>query len=338
MGGSHLISLQAATTALLVCLPIFSRGRMADDAPVTADGSKCRSCEPAVRFNNVIVCEIPDSYATAALGLKGEVDLCLARKQHATYVETLRSTGVDVRVLKADEDFPDCVFVEDAAIIVEGHALLTKPGDPSRKNEVRKMRRLLRDQVGLPLMEIFDPEARLDGGDVLFTGREILVGQSCRTNAKGLLAVKEAFPGYPVTGVEVAGPLHLKTLLSLCGKDTLCASTESGDSITMLKRIDEASPFSYRRVIVPDDMSANTIFMNGTLICKAESEAPESFKVLQQQIGPFCKAVRGVELSEIEKAVGSLTCMSLRFNIPSAVKQVTQAKLVCRLQSEEDEE
>ena len=75
----------------------------------------------------------------------------------------------------------------------------------------------------------------MDGGDVLFTGREILVGQSCRTNAKGLLAVKEAFPGYPVTGVEVAGPLHLKTLLSLCGKDTLCASTESGDSITMLQ-------------------------------------------------------------------------------------------------------
>ena len=60
-------------------------------------------------------------------------------------------------MLKADEEFPDCVFVEDAAIIVDGHALLTKPGDPSRKNEIRSMRRLLRDQVGLPLMEIFDP-------------------------------------------------------------------------------------------------------------------------------------------------------------------------------------
>ena len=177
----------------------------------------------------------------------------MARKQHAVYVETLRSTGVDVKVLKPDEDFPDCVFVEDAAIIVEGHALLTKPGDPSRQNEIKKMRKLLRDEVGLPLMEVSDKgkngsdiynflliqeaisDAKLDGGDVLFTGREILVGQSCRTNEKGLQAVKEAFPGYPVTGVEVAGPLHLKTLLTMCGRDTLCASTESGDSITMLK-------------------------------------------------------------------------------------------------------
>ena len=44
-----------------------------DDAAVVANSSKYRSCEPAIWFNNAIVCEIPDSYATAALGLKGEV-------------------------------------------------------------------------------------------------------------------------------------------------------------------------------------------------------------------------------------------------------------------------
>ena len=73
-------------------------------------------------------------------------------------------------------------------------------------------------------------DAKIDGGDVLWTGWEILVGLSSRTNQKGLDAVKEAFPGFPVTGIEVSGPLHLKTLISLCGKDTLCASTETGDS------------------------------------------------------------------------------------------------------------
>ena len=80
-------------------------------------------------------------------------------------------------------------------------------------------------------------EAKLDGGDVLWTGREILVGLSNRTNQKGLEAVQEAFPGYPVTGIEVSGPLHLKTLLTLCGKDTLCASIESGHSYKMLEVI-----------------------------------------------------------------------------------------------------
>jgi hypothetical protein len=31
-----------------------------------------------------------------------------------------RSIGVEVRVLEADEAFPDCVFVEDPAIVIEG--------------------------------------------------------------------------------------------------------------------------------------------------------------------------------------------------------------------------
>ena len=48
------------------------------------------------------------------------------------------------------------------------------------------------------ILLVNDSEAKLDGGDVLWTGREILVGLSHRTNAKGLEAVKEAFPGnYP---------------------------------------------------------------------------------------------------------------------------------------------
>ena len=84
-------------------------------------------------------------------------------------------------------------------------------------------------------MEVNDPDAKLDGGDVLYTGREILVGLSSRTNRGGLEAVRQAFPGFIVLGIEVAGPLHLKTLLTLCGEDTLLASVESGDSFKMLQ-------------------------------------------------------------------------------------------------------
>jgi dimethylargininase len=40
-----------------------------------------------------------------------------------------------------------------------------------------------------------DPSVKLDGGDVLFTGREILVGLSSRTNQAGVEAVEAAFPG-----------------------------------------------------------------------------------------------------------------------------------------------
>ena len=79
------------------------------------------------------------------------------------------------------------------------HVIVSEIPDKTRTNEIRRIRTVLREEVGLPLMEVCDSEAKLDGGDVLFTGREILVGQSGRTNARGLQAVKEAFPGYPVT-------------------------------------------------------------------------------------------------------------------------------------------
>jgi hypothetical protein len=54
----------------------------------------------------------------------------------------------------------------------------------------------------------------------------------------------------------VAGPLHLKTLLTLCGEDTLCASVESGDSFTMLK------VESWRRDIQQNDAQYDDIQQN----------------------------------------------------------------------------
>jgi N-dimethylarginine dimethylaminohydrolase len=76
-------------------------------------------------------------------------------------------------------------------------------------------------------------------------------------------------------------------------------------------------------------MSANLLCINGTIVCKSKKEAPKSFEILEQQMGPKYKIV-GLDMSEIEKAVGSLTCMSLRFNKPTSVRPATQKQLVCR--------
>lgn len=45
------------------------------------------------------------------------------------------------------------------------------------------MKRVM-EQLGLKVVEMVEP-GRLDGGDVLFTGREFFVGQSTRTNEVG---------------------------------------------------------------------------------------------------------------------------------------------------------
>lgn len=81
-------------------------------------------------------------------------------------------------------------------------------------------------------------------------------------------------------------------------------------------------------------MSANLLCINGHIVCKSASEAPKSYEILQQQMGTKYKII-GLELSEIEKAVGSLTCMSLRFEKPSMVKPVGTRQLVCRYEDVE---
>ena len=66
------------------------------------------------------------------------------------------------------------------------------------------MRNVLKEKMGLPVMEIEDPSATLDGGDVLFTGKEFFIGQSTRSNAAGAAAVAAAFPEFPVTTITVS--------------------------------------------------------------------------------------------------------------------------------------
>src|ERR1700757_2106766 len=86
--------------------------------------------------------------STFAKGLtsasKGAPDVSLALEQHAAYRGALRRCGVDVIALPPSEEFPDATFVEDVAVIVDGHPILTRPGASSRQREVD----LMRDAVG----------------------------------------------------------------------------------------------------------------------------------------------------------------------------------------------
>ena len=65
----------------------------------------------------------------------GKPDYEKACQQHDTYIEALKSCGVQVTVLPADERYPDSCFVEDPAVITRKCAIITNPGAPSRNGE-----------------------------------------------------------------------------------------------------------------------------------------------------------------------------------------------------------
>ena len=113
--------------------------------------------------------------STAQFG-EGTPDYEKAVKQHDKYVETLRSLGLEVTDLEADERFPDSCFVEDPAVVMERCEIITNPATDSRnaeKFEIIKTIRKFYDEE-----QIFHIEApgTLEGGDVMRVGDLFYVG------------------------------------------------------------------------------------------------------------------------------------------------------------------
>ncbi|XP_042219646.1 N(G),N(G)-dimethylarginine dimethylaminohydrolase 1-like [Homarus americanus] len=260
------------------------------------------------RYTHAVVCRIPDSFKNNAVGISASIDLAKARKQHEVYVATLREIGLDVIELPADENHPDCVFVEDVAVVCNGTALLTKPGHPSRKNEVEYMRTILKNELELPVIEISDETATLDGGDVLFTGKEFFVGLSSRTNQSGACALASAFPEFPCTPIRVGHHLHLKCCVTMAGPDVMCVGS-SPEAKDILKRIEREATFRYQTLTVPDDRASNVVFANGYLIHHSAEEFPAAAKVFEEKLSHW--TLKPITMTEIGKAQGDLTCCSI---------------------------
>ena len=147
-----------------------------------------RACDIEEWFNyrKVIVSGVPSSFATGSVRFEeplDPIDLEKARRQHAAYVSELRKLVPEVVVMEPDTRYPDMVFVEDPAVVLLDKAIINKIGHPTREGESAKMQETL-EEMGIEThhLQKIDPRATLDGGDVLFTGREFLVGLSRRTN------------------------------------------------------------------------------------------------------------------------------------------------------------
>jgi len=154
-------------------------------------------------YGSAIVKRLSPLFAASAVRHDTSVviDQSIAEAQHAAYVDALRTVIPQVIELPADPDSPDCCFIEDTAVVVGDVALITRTGAESRRGELASTALALQGQ-GLQVVHVAVP-ARLDGGDVLFTGREFFVGLSSRTNSAGVAAVAAAFPGIPVTPVPM---------------------------------------------------------------------------------------------------------------------------------------
>ena len=141
-------------------------------------------------------------------------DYALALRQYEAYLQALRDCGLAVTVAPADERYPDGHFVEDPFVIFRDMAFLCRSGAAARRREGESLKAYL---THLRIVEP-PPDARIDGGDVLFCADRVLVGISQRSNCAGFHALRKALesvqPGIRVDPVRFNGVLHLKSGLT----------------------------------------------------------------------------------------------------------------------------
>ncbi|XP_039962124.1 N(G),N(G)-dimethylarginine dimethylaminohydrolase 1 [Bactrocera neohumeralis] len=260
---------------------------------------------PPQRYTHAIVARISDT-----IKKNGEFDYDKAKQQHQNFCSLLRDIGLDVIELPPDETLPEGVFVENAAIICNGVALMSKSDNLFRQREADSMEIILKKELDIPVVNPNIPNAILDGGDVLFTGREFFVGISNYTNEDGAKSVAVAFPEYPVTPIKVSGNKRLKYYVAMAGPDVLSVST-SIYCQEIVKRMEREASFKYQKITLPEEYAANMIYVNGFLIHRSPEEIPASYKVIKEKIDT---PSRNINISEFGQFSSGLTsaCLLLR--------------------------
>jgi dimethylargininase len=262
----------------------------------------CDPSSPYCEYHMIAITrEVSPSLAHCELSFveRTPIDVERANAQHRDYQRVLVELGCDVRVLAAEPDYPDAVFVEDVAIVVDEVAVMTRPGAESRRGEGASVARMLGAYRTLRTIEA---PGTLDGGDVLRIGRRVYVGESARSNASGIEQLRAILGeyGYRVEGVPTHGCLHLKSAVTALSDDTV---------LLQPAWIDRTAFAHYRIVeIDPSEEHAANVLRIGERVV-----SPACFPLTHARIRAAGIDVVAVDVSELQKAEGAVTCCSLVF-------------------------
>lgn len=225
------------------------------------------------------------------------IDLNKARAQHEAYANALRTLGCHMIQLPAEPDLPDSVFVEDTAVILPEAAVITRPGADSRKPETESIIRALAPLINL--VHTREP-ATVDGGDVLVLGKSIYVGLSTRSNPAAIDQLDELLCDYDYTvrGISLNDCLHLKSAVTRVDEKTLLINknwVNPGDF----------DGFDLIEVDPSEPCAANCLPLGDAIIF------PAAFPRTREKLEARGYTIVPVDVSELAKAEGAVTCCSL---------------------------
>jgi dimethylargininase len=230
------------------------------------------------------------------------IDVERARRQHRTYEAALEAAGCTIVRVEGAPELADAVFIEDAAVVLDEVAVITRPGAVTRRAETASVAEVVGRYRALAFI---GPPATIDGGDVLVVGREVFIGVSSRTNETAVDHMRSILQpwGYRVHRVFVSGCLHLKSAVTALSDDRLLLN---GAWVAR----SQFDSFGLVDVDPLESGAANIVRAGGELVY------PDAFPRTRERLEREGFLVRTVDVSELAKAEGAVTCCSLIF--PSA--------------------
>jgi dimethylargininase len=178
-------------------------------------------------------------------------------------------------------------------------AIITNLGAPSRQGEEKSIAGALAQFR--PLEHIQAP-GTVDGGDVLMIDNHFLIGISQRTNQQGAEQMGRilARRGKTHATVAVGAALHFKSSVNYAGKNTVIVTPNFAEHEALA---------AYDKIIIDqkESYAANTLWINDHLL------VPKGFPNTKTKLEALGLPIIELDVSEMQKMDGGLTCLSLRF-------------------------
>jgi dimethylargininase len=158
-------------------------------------------------------------------GWRAAPDPARIADEHEAFCALLEQAGAEVVVAEPMDGVPDSVYVHDPAAVVDGRAILLRPGKEARRAEVEPLGREL-EAAGIEIVARLEEPACAEGGDMLWLDeRRLVVGHGYRTNGAGIEALRAALPEAEVYAVDLphwrgrSEVMHLLSLVSPLADD-----------------------------------------------------------------------------------------------------------------------
>jgi dimethylargininase len=224
------------------------------------------------------------------------VDLNKARAQHARYCCVLSDLGLEVIRVPRDDIHPDACFVEDNAVVFGDKALICRMAKESRRGEQPGVATVLEEYVKIKWAEA---PATIEGGDVVHLEDRLICGVTERTNLEGVSQMRD-WLGVQVDTIEDPGIMHLKSYVTSLG---------GGRVVATRKYSTHPALAGLEVIVIPDgeEYAADTLTVGDTVLM------PVGYPRSHERVRAAGYEVIPMDVCEIEKCDGALTCLSILF-------------------------